>query len=158
MPSDTPAPKAEPSDEALIDVVAVAALVERLEATPNWKREAFGQHWKDGTLTYDRAPFEAADMLKAMWAELARWRVGELCSPHEAELLEERAMLKARAEAAEAALAECRAAVVEAERMFRWYGDLHAAKEQTPDNADKTKRNYDMADKMARALAKEAPR
>jgi prefoldin subunit 5 len=68
------------------------------------------------------------------------------------------ASLKARAEAAEAALAECRAAVVEAERMFRWYGDLHAAKEQTPDNASKTKRNYDIADKMARALAKEAPR
>lgn len=37
--------------------------------------------------------------------------------------------------------------------MFRWYGDLHAAKEQTPDNAAKTKRNYDEADAMAQALA-----
>ncbi len=47
------------------------------------------------------------------------------------------------------------AALTDAEKMFRWYGDLHAAKEQTPENADKTKRNYDMADKCAAALASE---
>ena len=57
----------------------------------------------------------------------------------------------------EAALAACRQAVAEAEKMFRWYGDLHAAKEQTPENADKTKRNYDMADQMARALKTKEP-
>jgi hypothetical protein len=44
-----------------------------------------------------------------------------------------------------------RAAVSEAERMFRWYGDLHTAK---PDH-EKARRNYDMADKMATALGLE---
>lgn len=41
------------------------------------------------------------------------------------------------------------ATLKEAEAMFRWYGDLHAAK---PDH-NKAKRNYDMADKCAAAIA-----
>lgn len=44
--------------------------------------------------------------------------------------------------------ARLRAAATEAEKMFRWYGDIHAAK---PD-PDKAARNYEMADKMAAAL------
>lgn len=43
----------------------VAALVKRLRDTPNWKREGF-RHWKDNISAYDRAPFEAADMLEAL--------------------------------------------------------------------------------------------
>lgn len=42
------------------------------------------------------------------------------------------------------------ATLAEAEAMFRWYGDLHAAK---PDAGDKAKRNYDMADKCRAAIA-----
>lgn len=42
------------------------------------------------------------------------------------------------------------AALEEAERTFRWYGDLHAAK---PD-AEKAQRNYDLADRMAAVLAR----
>mgnify|MGYP001080586707 CR=1 FL=1 len=45
---------------------------------------------------------------------------------------------------------ELLATIKEAEAMFRWYGDLHAAK---PDH-DKAKRNYDMADKCAATIAK----
>lgn len=41
-------------------------------------------------------------------------------------------------------------ALAEAERMFRWYGDGHAAK---PDPA-KAARNYEMADRLATTLAK----
>lgn len=41
-------------------------------------------------------------------------------------------------------------ALVEAERVFRWYGDLHAAKPY----ADKAERNYVMADRIAAVLAK----
>ena len=39
---------------------------------------------------------------------------------------------------------------IEAEKVFRWYGDLHGAK---PD-AEKAKRNYDMADELAAIIAK----
>lgn len=39
-------------------------------------------------------------------------------------------------------------ALRKAEKTFRWYGDLHAAK---PDH-DKAKRNYDLADEMLAAL------
>lgn len=40
--------------------------------------------------------------------------------------------------------------IVEAERMFRWYGDLHAAK---PD-PEKATRNYEMADRLAATISK----
>lgn len=40
--------------------------------------------------------------------------------------------------------------LVEAERMFRWYGDLHAAK---PD-PEKAARNFEMADRLAGTIAK----
>jgi len=40
--------------------------------------------------------------------------------------------------------------LIEAERMFRWYGDLHAAK---PD-PEKAARNYEMADRLAATIAK----
>ncbi len=62
--------------------------------------------------------------MKTMWEEAA------------AEILRLRKELASAGEL----LAEC-------ETMFRWYGDLHAAK---PD-MEKAKRNYDMADKI-RAL------
>ena len=39
--------------------------------------------------------------------------------------------------------------IKEIEALFRWYGDLHAAK---PD-MDKAKRNYDMADKVKAMIA-----
>lgn len=45
-------------------------IVQRLRATPNWKRESFGA-WKDCVLTYDRAPFEAADEIERL-REIAR--------------------------------------------------------------------------------------
>lgn len=41
----------------------------------------------------------------------------------------------------------------EAEKMFRWYGELHAAK---PD-PEKAARNYEMADRLAATIAKAAP-
>lgn len=44
-------------------------LVERLRNTPNWMREGF-QDWKDNTMVYDRAPFEAADEITALRARL----------------------------------------------------------------------------------------
>ena len=57
------------------------SLVERLRATPNWQRESF-EHWKTATFVYDRAPFEAADELERLTAELAaergRWRADAL--------------------------------------------------------------------------------
>ena len=40
-------------------------LITRLRNTPNWQRESYGD-WKNGTLFYDRAPFEAADALQAL--------------------------------------------------------------------------------------------
>ena len=39
--------------------------------------------------------------------------------------------------------------LIKAERMFRWYGDLHAAK---PD-PEKAARNYEMADRLAATIA-----
>lgn len=39
------------------------------QTTPNWMRESFG-HWKDCTIKYDRAPFEAAAMLRQQTAEI----------------------------------------------------------------------------------------
>jgi len=38
-------------------------LINRLRNTPNWLRESFGSY-KEMTSHYDRAPFEAADMLE----------------------------------------------------------------------------------------------
>jgi hypothetical protein len=46
-------------------------LIERLRNTPNWQRESYG-NWKDGTVHYDRAPFEAADAIEALQSTLAR--------------------------------------------------------------------------------------
>jgi len=46
-------------------------LTARLRDTPNWQRESYGD-WKNGTLFYDRAPFEAADALEALQAEVAK--------------------------------------------------------------------------------------
>jgi len=43
--------------------------------------------------------------------------------------------------------------LIEAERMFRWYGDMHAAK---PD-AEKAERNYAMADRLAATIALATP-
>lgn len=40
-------------------------LIPRLRHTPNWMRESYGS-WKDCVLTYDRSPFEAADLLEAL--------------------------------------------------------------------------------------------
>ena len=40
-------------------------LIERLRNTPNWQRESYGD-WKQGTVHYDRAPFEAADAIEAL--------------------------------------------------------------------------------------------
>lgn len=48
-----------------------------------------------------------------------------------------------------AAAPRMHADLVEAERMFRWYGDLHAAK---PD-PEKAARNYEMADRLAATIA-----
>lgn len=48
-------------------------LQERLRSTPNWMRESF-EHWKDATLTYDRAPFDAADRIDALERENAALR------------------------------------------------------------------------------------
>lgn len=48
-------------------------LQERLRNTPNWSRESF-EHWKTATLTYDRAPFEAADRIDALERENAALR------------------------------------------------------------------------------------
>ena len=48
-------------------------IVERLRATPNWKREEC-RHWKDVTCVYDRSPFEAADEIEQLRAELAACR------------------------------------------------------------------------------------
>jgi len=45
-------------------------IVERLRATPNWKREEC-RHWKDVTCVYDRSPFEAADEIERLRAELS---------------------------------------------------------------------------------------
>lgn len=56
-------------------------LIERLNNTPNWQRESYGD-WKQGTVHYDRAPFEAADAIEALQAE---------CSEHK-----ENAMRNAR--------------------------------------------------------------
>lgn len=44
-------------------------LIERLRNTPNWQRESF-EHWKTATSIYDRAPFEAADEIERLRAEL----------------------------------------------------------------------------------------
>jgi uncharacterized Zn finger protein len=44
-------------------------IVERLRNTPNWMREAFGS-WKSAMLSYDRAPFEAADEIEKLRAAL----------------------------------------------------------------------------------------
>lgn len=40
-------------------------IVERLRDTPNWMRESWGG-WKDCTMQYDRAPFEAADEIERL--------------------------------------------------------------------------------------------
>ena len=48
-------------------------LVKRLRNTPNWMREGF-QDWKDNVRTYDRTPFEAADRIEELEAELEYWR------------------------------------------------------------------------------------
>lgn len=50
-----------------------ADLIKRLRDTPNWMRESYGS-WKDCVLKYDRAPFEAADALERLTAELAEAR------------------------------------------------------------------------------------
>lgn len=44
-------------------------IVERLRNTPNWMREAFGS-WKSAMLSYDRAPFAAADEIEKLRAAL----------------------------------------------------------------------------------------
>jgi hypothetical protein len=46
-------------------------LVDRLRNTPNWQRESYGD-WKQGTVHYDRAPFEAADAIESLQAENER--------------------------------------------------------------------------------------
>lgn len=45
---------------------AAKALVKRLRDTPNWSRESWGGSWKNTTTHYDRAPFEAADMIEKL--------------------------------------------------------------------------------------------
>lgn len=52
-----------------------------------------------------------------------------------------------------AAAPDMLADLIEAERMFRWYGDMHAAK---PD-MDKAQRNHAMADRLAATIAKATP-
>ena len=47
-------------------------LTQRLRNAPNWMREGFGKSWKDTGLTFDRAPFEAADEIDRLRAELVR--------------------------------------------------------------------------------------
>ena len=44
-------------------------LVKRLRNTPNWKREEYGDY-KSAMVHYDRAPFEAADRIEELEAEL----------------------------------------------------------------------------------------
>jgi len=44
-------------------------LVERLRNTPNWKREEF-RGWKENCAVFDRAPFEAADEIERLRAEM----------------------------------------------------------------------------------------
>lgn len=80
-------------------------LVERLRDTPNWMRESFGS-WKDCVLKYDRAPFEAADEITRLRAEVEALRadaerldwIGRQCldelhmslvidAPHDGEIL-----------------------------------------------------------------------
>ena len=56
-----------------------------------------------------------------------------------------------RIDALEAENARLREFVAKAEAVFRWYGDLHAAK---PD-MDKAQRNYDMAGAARAALNEE---
>ena len=51
----------------------IMALLKRLRNTPNWMRESYGS-LKDCMLTYDRAPFEAADAIEALQADAMRWR------------------------------------------------------------------------------------
>ena len=48
-------------------------IVKRLRDTPNWMREGF-QDWKDNVRTYDSAPFEAADRIEELEAEVAKAR------------------------------------------------------------------------------------
>jgi hypothetical protein len=48
-------------------------LVKRLRDTPNWLRQDYGHH-KGAMSHYDRAPFEAADRIEALEAEVARLR------------------------------------------------------------------------------------
>lgn len=45
-------------------------IVARLRNTPNWIAETFG-NWKDHMNRYDRAPFEAADEIERLRAEVA---------------------------------------------------------------------------------------
>ena len=48
-------------------------LVDTLRNTPNWLRQDYG-NWKDATSYYDRAPFDAADLIEQQAAEIARLR------------------------------------------------------------------------------------
>ena len=85
------------------------------------------------------------------------WQVRDTCARAEAAEADAKFNLERRTverEQARETIKRLREAVIRAEKMFRWYGDLHAAKEQTPDNAAKTARNYDEADAMKAALAK----
>lgn len=53
---------ASASDRSYHDALPMVA---KLRHAPNWMRESYGS-WKDCVLTYDRAPFEAADLLEAL--------------------------------------------------------------------------------------------
>lgn len=67
--------QAAPEGSAASDLVTygtalVKRLIERLRDTPNWLRESFDE-WKSCTTTYDRAPFEAADLIEQQAARIA---------------------------------------------------------------------------------------
>ena len=54
-----------------MDKGKIRELIERLNNTPNWKRETF-EEWKSVRLVYDRSPFEAAEALSALLEEVER--------------------------------------------------------------------------------------
>lgn len=48
------------------EVLTAVELVKRLREPANWLKQAKGEHYKDVVSEYDKAPFEAADMIETL--------------------------------------------------------------------------------------------
>ena len=105
-------------------------LVKRLRNTPNWKREGYG-NYKSAMVHYDRAPFEAADRIEELEAELHLMKTAGIVevairNPNVSEYM---AHWERRAEGAEAKLTK---ALEDLQQLVIEYDEVFLAHDEPP--------------------------